>query len=151
MFDVTAELRVGKRGTLWGPLSSAPLFAHAEPLEVLGDAEHQGLTRSRGERGVSEGAEGCFWFCGATEASRRIQGSCDVVVCAGRVRIRGVEPASPGTLGDGMSLDPTGRNHIHHERGSGRGTFGSTKNAARPGTDSALSAAPRDKKLRGSV
>jgi len=55
-----------------------------------------------------------------------------------------VEPASPGRLRGGMSMDPTGRNHVHHEHGSGRGTFGSKKNAARPGTDSALSAAPRE-------
>src|SRR5690606_11147900 len=97
-------------------------------------------TRSiRGSRGDAENAEvlrrrgGWFWVCGAAETSWRIQGFCDVVVCSGRVRVRGVKPASPGTLPGGMSRDPAGRNHIHYKRGSGRGTFGVAPNAARPG------------------
>src|SRR5690606_18436197 len=77
-----------------------------------GDAECW-LAQSRGERGGCGGAEGWFGVCGAAGTSRRIQGSCGVVVCAGRVRVRGVEPASPGRLSGGMSGDPTGRNHVH--------------------------------------
>src|SRR5690606_23636630 len=107
----------------------------------FGGAEHQG------SRGAAESAEVCsFRVLRAAETSRRLQRSRDMVVCSGRVNVRGVMPASPGRLPGGMSRDPTGRNHIQDERGSGRGTFGFAGNAARPGIDSALSAAPREKK-----
>src|SRR5690606_4724938 len=88
------------------------------------------LTQRRGGRGGREGAEEWFWLSGAAEPSRRVQGPCEVVVCSGRRRARGVTPASPGRIRGGMIEAPTGRNHIHHEHGSGRGTLDSTKNAA---------------------
>src|SRR5690606_5648834 len=80
------------------------------------------LTRRRGvisSRGDAENAEVrraqrvWFWVCGAAETSRRHQGSLVVVVCSGRVTVRGVKPASPGSLPGEMSTDSTGRNHIH--------------------------------------
>src|SRR5690606_25504745 len=123
--------RGSRRSTTGG--EPAPLSLTRSALEVHTEARSYWLTRRRGERGGSEGAEGWFWVCRAAETSRRDQGSLVVVVCSGRVAVRGVEPASPGSLLGGMSQDPTGRNHIHHERGSGRGTLGSTTNAARPG------------------
>src|SRR5690606_14305221 len=107
-------------------LRESPSRLPAPGSRSRGGAEYW-LTRRRGERGGSEGAEGCFCVYGAAETSRRIEGSCDMVVCSGRVRVRGVKPASPRSIRGGMSKDPTGRNHIHHERGSGRGTLGSTK------------------------
>src|SRR5690606_8223838 len=88
------------------------------------------------------------WFSGAAETALRDPGSCDVVVCAGQVSVRGVEPASPGRLRGGMSPDPAGRHHIQYERGSGRGTLGSTTNAARPGNLLRASASPCDTNLR---
>src|SRR5690606_21275342 len=118
-------------------------LAHAEGAGFHTETRSMGLTRRRGERGGSEGAEGCFWVYGAAETARRIQGSRGMVVCAGRVNVRGVKPASPGRLRGGMSMDPTGRNHIQYERGSGRGTLGLTKNTARPG-----SPPPRSPRLR---
>src|SRR5690606_22821505 len=90
-------------------LGAEAAFAREAPTEP----RSHGLTRRRGERGVSQGAEGCSWFCGAAETARRTQGSRVVVVCSGRAGVRGVKPASPGRLSAGMSMDPTGRNHIH--------------------------------------
>src|SRR5690606_41891683 len=75
------------------------------------------------------------------EALRLVLSACDVVGVTGWVRGRGLKPASPGRLRGGMIPDPAGRNHNNHERGSGRGTLGLTKKEARPGNDSALSAA----------
>src|SRR5690606_3898796 len=118
----------------------APSPGHAEARSLLGQGEGKG----GGEGGV-------VWLVGAAETARRNHGSRDVVVCSGLVSVRGLKLATPGRLLGGMSRDPTGRNHIHHERGSGRGTLGLTKNAARPGTDSAISASPREPKLRVSV
>src|SRR5690606_25663492 len=62
------------------------------------------------------------------------QDPCDLVVWSGRVRVRGVRLASRGRLRGGTSTDATGRNHIHHERGSGRGRFGLARMKARPGS-----------------
>ncbi len=74
-----------------------------------------------------------------------------MVVCSGRVGVRGVEPASPGNFLGGMSTDPTGRNHIQNKHESGRGALGAAKNAARPGNLSAIFAPPCEKKLRVSA
>src|SRR5690606_25538958 len=50
--------------------------AHAHHSCSRGDAEHQELTRRCGERGGSEGAEGCvFRGLRAAETAKRIQGS----------------------------------------------------------------------------
>ena len=115
-------------GNLFSAISASPCEPNPpRPPRLPGSREdaEQGLTRRRGERGGSEGAwararagarAGWFGFYGAAETSRRIQGSCDVVVCSGRVRVRGVKPASPGRLPGGMSTNPTGRIHIQHER-----------------------------------
>src|SRR5690606_17374237 len=137
---------------VFSPACQASLGKVAENAEKAGasrstargssEARSHELTRSRGERGGSEGAEGCFRFYGAAETSRRGQGSLELVVCSRRVGVRGVEPASPGRLRGGMIPDSAGRNHNDHERGSGRGTLGLTKKEARPGNDSALSAPP---------
>src|SRR5690606_28830435 len=77
-----------------------------------GGAESWAHTETRRSRRF-RGAEGCFWVSGAAETTLCDPGSCDVVVCAGWVGVRGVKPASPGTLRGGMSMDPTGGNHIH--------------------------------------
>src|SRR5690606_31854355 len=136
-----------------GLAHAEPLEARSEPRSIRAHAEPRRTRSFWGGQGEGEGGGegGLLRFLGAAETARRIQGSCDLVVRSGRVSVRGVEPASPGMLSGGMSLDPTGTNHMQHEHGSGRGSLGSTTNAARPGTDSALSAAPREKKLRGSV
>src|SRR5690606_22442601 len=112
---------------------SAPLFAHAEARR----------TRRFSREGEGEGEGGGEEVAAGPLALRRLRGVFRAPVMwwfapGGGARV--VKLASPGALPDGMSRDPTGRNHIQHERGSGRGTLGSTTNAAR-----------RLRALRGSV
>src|SRR5690606_27100745 len=110
-------------------LRESPSRLPAPGSRSRGGAEYW-LTR---RRGGSEGAEGCFCVYGAAETSRRIQGACGMVVCSGRVGVRGVHAAAPGGPPGAMGPDSTGRTDIIFDRESGRVTPGSTRNAARPG------------------
>src|SRR5690606_4511945 len=102
-------VRTARRGGEAAPGAAlGPLPGHAEPAgrhtETRSIWAHTETRRARrfGER------RGLLCVPGAAETSRRVRGALDVVVCPGRVRLRGVKPPSPGSLRGGMSRDPTG-------------------------------------------
>src|SRR5690606_30884716 len=94
-------------------------------------AENFSLAHAEPRRTRRVGAPG---FLALRRQRGASQDPCDLVVWSGRVRVRGVKLASRGRLRGGTSTDPTGRNHIHHERGSGRGRLGLARMKARPGS-----------------